>query len=43
VAWLLCGGEIISSRDIAIGQGPFSIEWSIIGPDTLEPNSPAVA
>jgi hypothetical protein len=44
VAWLLCDGQFLSSKDIRLGDsGPFSIEWSIIGPDSLEPSSPAVA
>ena len=39
VAWLLCGGEIISSKDITLtGTGPYAIEWSIVGPDSFEPH-----
>ena len=42
VAWLLCDGDIISSKDIELtGTGPYAIEWSIMGPDSFEPHSVA--
>lgn len=42
VAWLLCAGEMISSKDVRLsGVAPYSIEWAIIGPDSFEPTAVA--
>lgn len=42
VAWLLCAGEMISSKDITLtGGGPHAIEWAIVGPDSFEPTAVA--
>lgn len=34
VAWLYCGGDPISSKEIGgvPGRTPFNVEWAIIGP-----------
>lgn len=41
VAWLLCGGEMLSSKDVQLsGDGPYAIEWSVgPEPDAVEPQA----